>query len=175
VALSFVHANPGAWLEPKERQPGTTNYLYGPDPSQWRSGIHNYSRVVAHSVYPGIDLVYYGNQRELEYDLLMAPGSDPEQIRLRFDEATQIRLERNGDVVLITGAGEIRQRKPIVYQGAGNGRRAIDGRYVRRGKTKSVSRWPATIPPSRWSSIPSLSTQRSWGERRPDWQRHRSR
>ena len=97
-----------------------------------RSGAQTYpqyARVRYSEIYPGIDLVYYGNQRQLEYDFVVSPGADPRKIELAFDGADSMRVEANGDLVLRTGTQETRQHRPVVYQKVDGTRRVIDGRY----------------------------------------------
>lgn len=129
----------------KDRQPGTANYLKGRDPGQWRTGVATYGKVEYQGVYPGVDLVYYGRQRQLEYDFIVAPGADPKQIRLNFaangkdgEQAVTPRLDANGDLLLPTEGGEVRLHKPLVYQDVNGQRREIDGRFVL---------FPASSPP----------------------------
>ena len=93
-----------------------SNYLLGNDPSQWHTSVPNYGGVKYQGVYPGIDLVYYGNQRQLEYDFVVSPGADPRRIRLGFQGADKLEVDAQGDLVLHTATGVIRQRKPVVYQ-----------------------------------------------------------
>lgn len=110
--------------------PGKTNYLIGNDPRAWRQQIPTYAKVKCQEVYPGVDLVYYGNQRQLEYDFVVAPGSDPAIIRLEFIGAQKIGVDSAGDLVLHTGDGEIRQQKPIIYQDIDGLKQKISGGYV---------------------------------------------
>ena len=128
--------------------PGVSNYLIGSDRSQWRTGVERFARVRYQGVYPGIDLVYYGNQRQLEYDFVVAPGADPGRIRLEFDGVKAMRLDANGDLVLTCDGGELRQHKPLVYQADGAGRREIAGRYVIDGRMVSfrLARYDARKP-----------------------------
>lgn len=116
-----------------EQLPGRSNYLTGREPSQWRRGIPNYARVRYREVYPGIDLVFYGNQRQLEYDFVVASGADPGLIRLAFEGAGSLRVDGDGDLVLKTGAGEIRQHKPFLFQEDGGVRQPVSGRYLLEG------------------------------------------
>jgi hypothetical protein len=81
-------------------------------------------------LYPGVDLVFYGNQRQLEYDLVVAPGADPGAIRMQFDGVDSLRLDSAGNLVLRAGAGELRQHRPIVYQERDGARQSVNGRYV---------------------------------------------
>ena len=85
-------------------------------------------------VYPGVDLVYYGRPRQLEYDFVLAPGADPSQIALTFDGAERVEIDAGGDLVLHTGAGELRQPRPVVYQEIDGARRSVVGDYVLDGE-----------------------------------------
>src|SRR5205085_3286173 len=93
------------------------------------------------NVYPGIDLTYYGNHRQLEYDFTVAPGVDPGAIRLAFAGADRIRVDASGDLVLHTAAGDVRQHRPHVYQEINGARRPVPGGYVFRNAS-SVMRHP---------------------------------
>ena len=115
---------------------GKVNYFIGSDPAQWRAGVPRFRQVRAAGVYPGIDLIYYGKQRELEYDFYVAPGSDPRRIRLRFSGADGLAIDAAGDLVLRTSRGEVRQRKPLMYQDIDGVRRTVSGRYTMRGASE---------------------------------------
>jgi len=97
--------------------PGRSNYFIGNDPGKWRTNVPSYAKVKYEGVYPGVDLVYYGNQRQLEYDFVVQPGADPNQIMLSFVGADGMRVDAaSGDLVLKVGDGEVRFHKPAVYQ-----------------------------------------------------------
>ena len=113
---------------------GKSNYFIGSDPEKWRTDVPLYARVQYKAIYPGIDLVYYGNQGELEYDFVVGAGADPAQIRLSFDGAQKIRTDAKGDLVLKTPGGEVRQRKPHIYQEVEGVKKEIKGRYVLKGR-----------------------------------------
>jgi hypothetical protein len=130
VRLSFDGANPAAEIRGAQLLHSTTNLYFGNDPAKWRRAVPNYGRVQVDQLYRGIDLAYYGNGRELEYDLTVSPGGDPRFIRLRLDAA---RINRNGDLV-----AELIQKRPVAYQIAADGsrhsvrssyRRNADGSY----------------------------------------------
>jgi hypothetical protein len=123
-------ANPAPKLAGLDELPGKSHYLIGNDPKQWRKNVANYAKVAYDEVYPGIDLVYYGNQRQLEYDFIVAPGADPKAIRLAIEGASRAAINAAGDLVLTTPNGEIRQHKPIVYQDIDGQRHPLEGRYV---------------------------------------------
>jgi hypothetical protein len=116
VRMRLVGANKDAQIAGLEQQPGTTNYFLGNDPRDWRTNVANYGKVRYSSVYPGIDVVYYGNQRQLEYDFVVAPGSDPAAIKLGFS-GTPARLDwSSGDLILKSGGLDVHFHKPVAYQ-----------------------------------------------------------
>lgn len=135
IRLSFPGANPSPAIDATEQLPATFNYFLGNDPKRWRANVRAYGRVVYRQVYPGVDLVFYGNQRELEYDIAVAPGADPRKIRMRLDGADHLKLS-GGDVVLESAGRQLRIRKPVVYQPSATGRRPITGGYVRIAKNE---------------------------------------
>jgi len=90
IRMTFAGANPQADIVGHDQLPGIVNYFIGDDPSKWRTNISTYQKIAYKNVYDGIDLVYYGNQGQLEYDLIVAPGADPTQIRLAFNGAEHI-------------------------------------------------------------------------------------
>jgi hypothetical protein len=130
VAMRLLGANPAAQPVGLNRQAGVSNYLIGNDSTQWHTGVAHYGRVEYRNVYAGIDLAYYGNQRQLEYDFVVAPGADPGAIRLSFDGARGMELDGGGDLVLHTAAGDLVEHAPVLYQDAGGVRQAVAGRYV---------------------------------------------
>jgi len=113
--------------------PGKANYFTGNDRTKWRANVPTYARVHYREIYPGIDLVYYGNQRRLEYDFVVAPGADPKKIVLGFEGADELEIDAQGELVLRTAGGDLRQHKPVIYQEIDGARREIDGGYIRKG------------------------------------------
>ena len=111
-----------------DQLPGRVNYVLG-NKAEWRTGIPTYERVLYEQVYPGVDLVYYGNQRQLEYDFVIAPGASFRQIRLAFDNAGKPRLNRRGELILKAGAHELTLLRPKAYQDINNKRREVSVRY----------------------------------------------
>ena len=131
VRMKLLGANPKVAVTGLHPLPGRVNYFLSNDPKQWHTNVPTYGRVKYEAVYPGIDLIFYGNQRELEYDFVVAPRADPARIRLRFEGAERVDLDAAGDLLLKTAACEIRQRKPRLYQEeTGGGRQEIGGSYV---------------------------------------------
>jgi uncharacterized protein (TIGR03437 family) len=129
LALRLVDSRTDSQISGLERLPGTSNYFIGNDPREWRIDIPNYARVLYQGVYSGIDLVYYGNQRRLEYDFVVAPHADPAAINLKLEGAGQLRIDEKGDVLVALGGEELRMRKPFVYQDVNGERRGIAGSY----------------------------------------------
>lgn len=137
IRMTLAGASPDARLEGADALPGQVNYLKGNDPKQWKTGIPTYAKVKASQVYPGIDLVYYGNPQQLEYDFVVAPGADPKQIRWAFEGLDQPlkskpEIDEQGNLLLKTASGDFRVRKPVVYQEIGGRRRAIEGIFALR-------------------------------------------
>lgn len=168
-------ANPKATVAGLGQLPGKSNYYIGNDPKKWRTNIPTYAQVKYRNLYPGIDLVYYGNQQQLEYDFVVAPGADPSQIKLSFEttpgvlepdrRAQQVvapRLASNGDLVIKTKAGEVRFHAPHVYQPTAedlngvtsrefpsSGLRYVEARYVLGPKYKvgfEISSYDHALP-----------------------------
>ena len=131
LRMRLVGANPTPKLSGETALQGKVNYFIGNDPTQWRTNVPTYARARYNNVYPGIDLVYYGNQRQLEYDFVVAPGRDPASITMAFEGMERLELDANtGDLVLQTSGGTIRQRKPVIYQEVAGERHEIVGSYV---------------------------------------------
>jgi hypothetical protein len=134
VRMKIIGADPAPQIEGIDMLPGRSNYIIGKDASRWRRNVVSFAKVRYRSVYPGIDLIYYGAQRQLEYDFVVAPGADPNLIRLGFDGIDQMEIDAQGDIVLKTTNGEVRQRKPVAYQEVDGSRREIASRYDLKGK-----------------------------------------
>jgi hypothetical protein len=133
--LRWVGANPAPRVSGREEQTGKVNYLKGKDPSGWRRNVPIYARVAYESVYPGIDLVFYGNQRQLEHDYVLAPGADPRKVRFTFEGADRVEIDHSGELVIHLGEEEVRLHRPIAYQDtrAGRGPIPVDYRLIATG------------------------------------------
>jgi hypothetical protein len=149
--MELVGANAAAKVTGLEELPGKSNYFIGNDPKKWRTNVPNYAKVKYANVYPGVDLVYYGNQGQLEYDFVVAPGADPRQITLGLGsheskiQNLKSKIVANGDLVVGTEGGEVVFHKPVVYQPTtynelrttnGGGRDLVEGKYVLRGDNR---------------------------------------
>jgi hypothetical protein len=147
--MKLVGANPQAKVTGLEELPGKSNYFIGNDPKKWRTNVPNYAKVKYADVYPGVDLVYYPNRRQLEYDFVVQPGADPRSIQLAINsdgqvgsrqkavgsesdvgaglappdrppQAAALHVNADGDLVVGTDGGEVIFHKPVVYQPATN-------------------------------------------------------
>src|SRR5687768_1843006 len=134
LRLKLLGANAASHVEGKEELPGKVNYFIGNESGEWRHNIPIYRKVHYTEVYPGIDLVYYGNQRELEYDFVVAAGANPKLIKFRVEGAERIHLDQKGNLLLALKHGEVRLNKPFIYQLTEEGSRSeVKGSYVING------------------------------------------
>jgi len=146
LRMRLVGANPNAEARGVEELPGKSNYFIGNDASKWRTNVPNYAKVEYRDVYPGINLVHYGNGGQLEHDFVVSPGADPSVIRFAIEGADKMELDPQGDLVLHASGTEARLRKPVVYQEVDGTRREIPAMY----------RWrPAGRPLPVSSSVPA--------------------
>ena len=149
VRMRLAHANANPKISGLDPMPGTSNYFIGNDPDKWQAEVTHYARVKYAGVYPGIDLIYYGNQRQLEYDFALAPGADPKRIELVFDGTRSLSLDKQGNLILATAGGELVQHKPVVYQEVDGKRTEVEAHYVLRGGNRAgfhVARYDARRP-----------------------------
>lgn len=134
VRLQLVGSNPTAQVKSLKQLPGKSNYLIGKDSSKWHTDVAHYAKVQYQAVYPGIDLVYYGNQGQLEYDFVVTPGATPQNIKFRVVGKSRLEIDKQGNLLLHTQKGVIRQHRPIVYQLINGQKKIIAGSYVLLGK-----------------------------------------
>jgi hypothetical protein len=149
LRMTLIGANPSARVSGMNELPGKTNYLAGHDRTHWRTGVPTYEKVSYGAIYPGVDLVYYGNGHHLEYDFIVAPGANPGTIALRFEGARDVVIDEGGDLVLRVADSEIRQPKPVIYQEIDGARQQVEGRYVMIGKDQvgfDVAKYDVTRP-----------------------------
>ena len=132
LRTQLVAANPASKVTGEEELPGKINYLIGKDPAKWRTGVATYAKVRYEQVYPGIDLVYYGSQRQLEYDFVVGPGADPARIRLKLAGARKMSVDGQGQLVEQTPGGAVRWKRPEIYQEVDGKHRSVQGKYVLR-------------------------------------------
>jgi beta-propeller repeat-containing protein len=132
VSVDLLGANDAAHADTLDRLPGITNYFLGKSPAGWISGIPQYARVAFRSVYPGIDLVYYGTRGELESDFVVNPGADPKKIALHLAGMTSLNLSSSGNLVMQVPQGLFELKQPTIYQNIHGTHRLIAGKFVIR-------------------------------------------
>jgi uncharacterized repeat protein (TIGR01451 family) len=145
LQMKLAGANPNASLTGTALLPGKSNYFLGNDPAKWRRGVPQFARVRYENIYPGINLVFYGNQGRLEYDFQVAPGADPAQAELEFNGAKQLQLKDGALVILNndhlnndhSNDGSVRLEAPRVYQEVAGRQQPVEGRFVLRGANRA--------------------------------------
>jgi hypothetical protein len=130
--MKLVGAHLDASIAGEEELPGKFNCFIGNEPSRWRTNVPTFAKVRYREVYPGIDLMYYGNEGQLEYDLVVAPGADPSRIELAIEGADAVEVDANGDLRLEVAGQELRWRKPVLFQEVDGERVPVAGEYVLR-------------------------------------------
>jgi hypothetical protein len=132
-----------------ERLPGSVNYFRGKDRSKWAIGVPTFQQARFQNVYPGTDLVYYGKNRQLEYDFHLKPGANPGSIRLAFDGAKSVKVDKDGDLRVQMSSGTLHWKKPVTYQTVAGKREFIASRYLSLGKNRigfQVARYDTRRP-----------------------------
>jgi uncharacterized protein (TIGR03437 family) len=136
VRTRLVGANRNARLEGREPLESHTSYFLGASQMAWHAAVPNFGRVQASVVYPGVDLVFYGASGKLEYDFVVKPGANPRQIQLDLEGIPNVSIAPDGDLVLESAAGEVRWKKPLIYQTVGESRKVIPGGFKRIAKRR---------------------------------------
>jgi photosystem II stability/assembly factor-like uncharacterized protein len=134
LRMQMIGANPRARLTGENQLPTQTSYFIGNDVKQWRTRVPNYARVKATNIYPGIDAIYYGDGRQLEYDFNIAARADAKVIRLRFAGVRSVRIGEAGDLIIETSGGDTRHHQPLAYQVVNGSRREVAARFVAKGR-----------------------------------------
>jgi hypothetical protein len=133
LRMELRGANPAARVSGDTQLEEHANYFIGRDSSKWVRDVPQYARVNYSDVYPGVDLTFYGQQRQLEFDFIVKPGSRPEGIALGIEGAQKITTDNTGDLVLASAAGDLRVHKPVAYQKQGDTKQPVDARFVVKG------------------------------------------
>ena len=129
LQMNFVGANPSAQIHGDAELSGKVNYLVGNDQTKWQSGVPTFAKVRVEKIYPGVDVVFYGNNHQLEYDFIFAPGASPGVVALRFEGAEKIKLGAEGELVVSVGKSAVHQPQPLIYQTVNGTRQIISGGY----------------------------------------------
>jgi uncharacterized repeat protein (TIGR01451 family) len=135
VTMSLVGSRSAVSPTAEKPQAARINYFIGNDPGLWHSNIPTFAAVKYSSIYPGVDLVYYGRGRKLEYDFIVAPGADPGVIGLNLGGAVALHLRGDGGLAIVLEGGELEWRPPVAYQESGGSRQGVECRYRLSGNT----------------------------------------
>ncbi len=136
VHMHLVNANAPGTIEGLNPLPTRVNYFIGNDPAKWRSGVPTFARVAYREIYPGIDLIYYGNPGEVEFDFLVSPGADPERIELAFEGTDSLEFTEEGALLLHAQHSVLQVLPPRIFQEINSVKHPVDGHYVFRGKNR---------------------------------------
>jgi len=144
LRMKLVGASQNPRVEGIDETTGKLNYFVGSDPAAWRTNVPVFGRVRYSEVYPGVGLEYYGNQQQLEYDFRVAPGADPRAIRIKFEGAERAAVDKaDGSLSLFVGDGEVRMKRPVIYQVGDDGsRQEVEGGYKVNGREVEFSVGP---------------------------------
>ena len=149
LRVQFDGANSAAEIAGTKQLPGKTNYFVGTDRTKWHTDIPSYAAVRYHGIYPGVDVLFYGRERRLEYDFVVAPGADPKAIALDISGARKLQIDSRGDLVMSVPGGKVSLQKPVIYQEVNGERREIAGNYAIAGDRQvrfSVAKYDHTQP-----------------------------
>lgn len=149
MRMQLVGSAPDAQVRGLDELPGKVNYFRGKESAAWQKNVPTYRKVRYTAVYPGIDLIYYGQPRQLEYDFIVAPGADPNDIKLAFAGVENSTIDSRGDLVLKTHVGPLHFQKPIIYQLEAGRKQIVEGEYVHRSAREigfRVSSYDRTRP-----------------------------
>ncbi len=131
LKIQFMQANPYPLIKGLEEQACKSNYFIGHDPEKWHTNVSNYTKIQYQDLYPGINAIFYGHEQQLEYDLCVAPGGNPQDARLHIEGAQTLLVDENGHLrIVMDNAHEVLMQKPFVYQVLNGNQVAIEGKYV---------------------------------------------
>jgi Beta-propeller repeat len=130
IRMQLVGANPSAKIDGVDQLSRTSSYFIGSDPKNWHKNVPSYARVEYRDVYPGVDLMFYGNQRRLEYDYVVNPGASPKAIALNIEGSRKMKVDSHGNLVMSLAKGDVELQKPLVYQDVDGRRQVIGAQYA---------------------------------------------
>jgi len=135
VSLSFVGANPKAKITSYDKMPGKVNYFVGNDKTKWRSNIPTYGAVTYKDVYKNIDVKFYGNNKNIEHDVIVKPGGDISNVKFAYRGIKGLKVTETGDLEVSLKKGRLFEQKPVIYQVTKGERVAVEGNYriLKRG------------------------------------------
>lgn len=126
VFMKLVGANPQPQIVAGRELPGYTNYYIGNDRSKWQTGVKQYAGVSYRDIYPGVNMAFHGQQRQLEFDFIVAPGAKSDSIAMGFTGEKKLATDNSGNLILSAGAGDVVLHKPVAYQERDGKRELVD-------------------------------------------------
>ena len=130
IHMHLVGGNPESPISAGNQLTGRSNYFIGKDPSQWHANVAQFARISYRDAYPGVNLAFYGKQKQLEFDFIVAPGASPAPIRLGVSGANRMTTDDSGNLILASAAGDVLLHKPVAYQQKDGARQPVDARFV---------------------------------------------
>ncbi len=130
LRMELVGANPNSKIFGLEKLTSKSNYFIGNNPSSWSIDVAQYAKVQYQEVYPGIDMLYYGNQHDLEYDLIVKKGASAKQIKLSFPTSTSLKLNEQGDLLIKLNDEQVCKHKPVAYQTINGTKQIVEANYI---------------------------------------------
>jgi hypothetical protein len=136
IHMHIIGGNPQSQIIADSKLPGRSNYFIGNDRSQWHPDVAQYARISYRDAYPGVTMAFYGVQKQLEFDFIVAPGAIPAAIRLGVTGASRIATDHSGNLILASSAGDVLLHKPVAYQQKDGAREPVDARFVLQSKNQ---------------------------------------
>ena len=136
ITMKLAGGNPQPQIGTQNELPGRSNYFIGNDPRQWQTGVKQYASVSYRDVYPGVDMAFHGQQRQLEFDFVVAPGASTAPIGFDIAGAAKISTDADGNLELASKAGNVLLHKPVAYQEKNNTREPVDAGFVLQANNK---------------------------------------
>ena len=136
IHLHLVGGNPQSQIVADSKLPGRSNYFIGNDRSQWHANVAQYARISYRDAYPGVNMAFHGEQKQLEFDFIVAPGAMPAAIRLGVTGAQRVATDEAGNLILASAAGDVLLHKPVAYQQKDGVRQPVDARFVLQAKNQ---------------------------------------
>ena len=133
LRMKLIGASGTPVITGADKLPGMAHYLVGRDSSKWHRGSSTFEKVHYSGVYRGLDLLFYGNQNELEYDFVVGPRANPKNISLGFEGTESFSIDTTGDLVIGTGIGNVKLKNPTIYQIENGTHKQISGSFALRG------------------------------------------
>ncbi|MCH9042104.1 MAG: SBBP repeat-containing protein [Thaumarchaeota archaeon] len=130
IRMQMLDANDSPKISGVDELPNKSNYFIGNDPEKWYTDIPNYKKVMYQDIYQDIDLIFYGNQRQLEYDFVVMPNADPSVIKLGFEGVDKLTIDKDGNLILHINNDKIIQHAPVIYQEYDGVKKNVSGKYV---------------------------------------------